>query len=177
MLRPGIATLAVLGMTSSALAFEISSPSLEGGKWEQKYLAKGCKGQDVSPALEWKDPPEGTTSFMLTLFDRDALEGFGWWHWQVLKLPAKTTGLPEGAGTKGGKGLPKGAVQAKGDLGRAGYLGPCLTAGDDPHEFVFTIYALKGEAEIEGGASPGMILADVMRETLGKASVTYTYTP
>ena len=92
------------------------------------------------------------------------------------EIPPAATGLPEGAGAKGSKGLPKGAVQGKADLGRAGYLGPCPDQGTGDHHFVFTIYALKAaEAETERDASPGMILADVMRESLGKASVTYAY--
>lgn len=169
------ALLTVNLIAGSAAAFEISSPSLAGGKWNQQHLATECGGQDVSPALEWKDAPEGTKSFFLTLFDKDALDGFGWWHWQVLRLPATATGLPEGAGSKGGKKMPKGVVQGKADLGRAGYLGPCLDKGSGPHQFVFSLYALKGPAEIEGGASPGMILADVMRETIGTATVTYPY--
>ncbi len=170
-----LAALMTASFAGSALAFEISSPSLVSGTWDQTYLAKGCGGQYVSPALEWRDAPEGTKSFVLTLFDKDALDGFGWWHWQVLRLPAAATGLAEGAGSEGGKGLPKGAIQGKADLGRAGYPGPCLKAGTGPHQFVFTLYAMKGAAEIEVGASPGMILADVMRETIGKATVTYPY--
>ena len=171
-----IATLLLLGTSGASFAFELSSPSVSDGKWEQKFLAKECNGQNLSPALSWKDAPAGTKSFALTLFDPDALDGFGWWHWQVLKIPASAAGLPEGAGTKGGKGMPKGAVQGGADLGRAGYLGPCPDQGSGVHHYVFTLYALKSaEAETERNASPGMILADVMRQSIGKASVTYTY--
>jgi Raf kinase inhibitor-like YbhB/YbcL family protein len=110
------------------------------------------------------------------MFDKDALDGFGWWHWQVLRIPANVKSLPEGAGIKAGKGLPSGAVQGKADLGRVGYLGPCPDQGTGDHHYVFTLYALKtAKAEIERDASPGMILADVMRASLGKASVAYTY--
>lgn len=174
--RTGLATLLLVSFGGSAFAFELSSPSVSDGKWDTKYLATECGGRDVSPTLSWKDPPAGTKSFALTMFDREALDGFGWWHWQVLKIPASTTGLPEGAGSKGGKGMPKGAIQGKADLGRAGYLGPCPDQGSGIHHYVFTLYALKAaEAETERNASPGMILADVMREALGKATVTYTY--
>jgi Raf kinase inhibitor-like YbhB/YbcL family protein len=174
--RLSFAAALLFGFGGSAFAFELSSSSVSDGKWDQKFLAKECEGQDVSPALSWKDAPAGTKSFALTLFDREALDGFGWWHWQVLKIPATTTGLPEGAGTKGSKGMPKGAVQGKADLGSAGYLGPCPSKGSGVHHYVFTLYALKAaEAETERNASPGMILADVMRESLGKATVTYTY--
>ena len=110
------------------------------------------------------------------MFDRDALDGFGWWHWQVLKIPASVSRLPEGAGTKAGKGMPKGVVQGKADLGRVGYLGPCSNQETGVHHIVFTVYALKtSEPEIERDASPGMILADVMRVTLEKASIILTY--
>jgi Raf kinase inhibitor-like YbhB/YbcL family protein len=174
--RLSLAALLLVGFGGSAFAFELSSPSVSDGHWDQKFLAKECDGRNVSAALSWKDPPAGTKSFVLTMFDPDALDGFGWWHWQVLKIPANATGLPEGAGTKGGKGMPKGAIQGKADLGRAGYLGPCPDQGIGVHHYVFTLYALKAaEAETERDASPGMILADVMRETLGKATVTYTY--
>lgn len=174
--RLSLAAAVFFGFGGSAFAFELSSSSVSDGKWDQKFLAKECDGQNVSPALSWKDPPAGTKSFALTLFDGEALDGFGWWHWQVLKIPATAMGLPEGAGTKGSKGMPKGAVQGKADLGSAGYLGPCPSKDSGVHHYVFTLYALKAaEAETERNASPGMILADVMRESLGKATVTYTY--
>ena len=104
------------------------------------------------------------------MFDREALDGFGWWHWQVLKIPANVTGLPEGAGTKDGKRMPKGSVQGNGDLGRVGYLGPCPDKGTGVHHYVFTPYAIKtAAAETARNASLGMILAYVMSETPDKA--------
>ena len=51
--RLGIAAAAVAGLTGSALAFEISSPSVSDGNWDQKYIADkaaGCDGQNVSIA-------------------------------------------------------------------------------------------------------------------------------
>jgi len=174
--RGAALAVALAALGSPALAFELESPSLAGGTWATKYLASECGGSNLSPALAWKDPPAGTRSFAITLFDRDALDGFGWWHWQVTRIPATATNLPEGAGSKGKPGLPKGAIQGKADLGRAFYLGPCPDQGSGAHRYVFTIYALKTAApESERDASPGMILADVMRDSLGKASVTYSY--
>src|SRR5262245_54823837 len=73
-------------LSQSAFAFDLESPSVSDGNWDKKFLAKECGGQNISPALAWKDPPAGAKSFVLTLFDRDALDGFGWWHWQVLKI-------------------------------------------------------------------------------------------
>jgi Raf kinase inhibitor-like YbhB/YbcL family protein len=111
---------------------------------------------------------------MLTVYDPDGLgNGIGWWHWQVWNIPPKVTGLPEGAGSKSGKELPKGAVQGKGDLGRVGYLRPCPQPGSGVDHYVITLYAMK-EARLhtEPGASPTMM---AMGEALDKATVTYTY--
>jgi phosphatidylethanolamine-binding protein (PEBP) family uncharacterized protein len=112
------------GVATSAFAFEVSSASVSDGNWDKKFVADkagGCDGQNLSIALAWKDPPAGTKSYMLTMYDPDALGGgVGWWHWQVWNIPPTATGLPEGAGAKDGKGLPRGTVQGKGDLGRTG---------------------------------------------------------
>ena len=39
-----------------------------------------CDGFDMSPALSWTAPPEGTQSFALILDDPDAPRGT-WVHW------------------------------------------------------------------------------------------------
>jgi len=166
-------------LAGPAAAFEISSPSVSDGKWDNKYIADtaGCTGQNVSVALEWKDPPAGTQSYLLTMYDPDALgNGVGWWHWIVWNIPASATGLPEGAGAKEKNGLPKGAVQGRGDIGQREYLGPCPSPGTGPHRYVFTIYALKtAKLETERGSTNTMKLADAMGVALGSASVTYHY--
>ena len=45
----------------------------------QVYNAFGCTGGNVSPSLAWKNPPPGTQSFAVTVFDPDAPTGSGWW--------------------------------------------------------------------------------------------------
>ena len=92
------------GVATSAFAFEVSSASVSDGNWDKKFVADkagGCDGQNLSIALAWKDPPAGTKSYMLTMYDSDTLgSGVGWWHWQVWNIPP--TGRP---------GFPKAPVR------------------------------------------------------------------
>ena len=101
----------------------------------------GCAGGNVSPQLSWTDPPAGTKSLALTMFDPDAPTGSGFWHWLALNLPADLRELPAGAGTPGGA-MPDGSVQARNDYGFVGYGGPCPPQGDHPHRYLFTLYAV-----------------------------------
>ncbi len=96
-----------------------------------------CEGEDLSPALEWKDAPAETRSFVLLCEDPDAPAGT-WHHWAAYDIPADRTALAEGAGTRQDAGLP----QAINDFGRAGYGGPCPPRGHGPHHYQFRLLAL-----------------------------------
>ncbi|MBI1976506.1 MAG: YbhB/YbcL family Raf kinase inhibitor-like protein [Candidatus Omnitrophica bacterium] len=97
-----------------------------------------CEGKDLSPALQWMDPPAGMKSFALISDDPDAPMGT-WVHWVVWNLPADLRGLPEGV-AKEAK-LPDGTAQGITDFGRTGYGGPCPPPGK-PHRYFFKLYAL-----------------------------------
>lgn len=97
-----------------------------------------CEGEDLSPALRWSDPPNGTKSFALISDDPDAPAGT-WVHWVLWNLPAETHELPEGIPTD--PKLSNGAMQGMTDFGRSGYGGPCPPPGK-PHRYFFKLYAL-----------------------------------
>ncbi|WP_292332498.1 YbhB/YbcL family Raf kinase inhibitor-like protein [Mesorhizobium sp.] len=177
-LRLGFTMLALVAFATQAQAFEISSPSVSDGKWNAKYLGDkaGCGGKSVSIALAWKDPPAGTKSYALTMFDTDANGGKGFWHWLAWNIPASAKGLDEGAGAEGGKRMPKGSVLGKGGVGRAGYFGPCPPPGSGQHHYVFTLYALGDKTlRIPDNPLPDMVSVAAKSSALGEATVTYTY--
>jgi Raf kinase inhibitor-like YbhB/YbcL family protein len=138
------------------------------------YNGMGCNGQNISPALQWSNPPAGTKSFAVTAYDPDAPTGSGWWHWVMYNIPAGTTGLPAGAGN--GRNAPRGSAQGQTDFGTKGYGGPCPPVGDKPHHYHFTVFALKvDKLDLPGNATAAMVGYNLNANKLGTARVTALY--
>ncbi|HZQ60177.1 MAG TPA: YbhB/YbcL family Raf kinase inhibitor-like protein [Casimicrobiaceae bacterium] len=144
---------------------------------EQVYNGFGCTGGNVSPSMTWHNVPAGTKSFAVTVFDPDAPTGSGWWHWVMFNIPASAGSLPKNAGDPASGKAPAGAVQSRNDFGKAGYGGPCPPAGDRPHRYIFTVFALKVDT-LQGAdenASPAMIGFMINANQVAKASIQATY--
>lgn len=105
-----------------------------------------CDGEGISPPVEWSGGPSAQ-EYALTVIDRDA-PGGEFVHWVVFGIPPATTASAEGS-------VPAGGVQGVNELGETGYAGPCPPAGDSPHRYVFTVYALGpgGSDGLAAGAS------------------------
>ncbi len=133
----------------------------------------GCTGGNLSPALSWSGAPEGTQSFILTLYDPDAPTGSGWWHWTVVNIPAGVTELPAGASPDT---LPAGAVEGRTDFGSPGYGGACPPEGAAPHRYVFTLYAMpEASLPLDAGSSGAMVGFYAHAMALDRAELTVTY--
>lgn len=173
-----IASLLALPLAAHADAFRLSSDSMADGKplsLKQVYRGFGCEGGNVSPQVWWSGAPLGTKSFAITAYDPDAPTGSGWWHWTVANLPASVHSLPEGAGSQGGS-LPPGAVQGRTDYGESRFGGACPPAGDKPHRYQFTVWALKiDKLPIDANASGALVGFMLNANALGKAQLTATY--
>jgi Raf kinase inhibitor-like YbhB/YbcL family protein len=167
---------ALLFCSAFSVAGELSlrSPSIKPGarlEAAQVYNGFGCEGKNISPALKWSGAPKGTKSFAVTVYDPDAPTGSGWWHWVVLNLPATLSALPEGAGDVSGATLPAGARQVRTDFGSAAFGGACPPAGDKPHRYIFTVYALKTEKiDIPADATAALAGFMIHANQIGKAS-------
>jgi Raf kinase inhibitor-like YbhB/YbcL family protein len=97
-----------------------------------------CDGEDLSPPLEWSDPPLGTRSFALLCDDPDA-PGGTWHHWAAYDIPADLTQLSQGAAHHAQRHSFK---QATNDFQRLGYGGPCPPRRHGPHHYHFRLLAL-----------------------------------
>jgi len=168
----------LIPLSAQAGDFRLTSPTIKSGvlTQEQEYNGFGCTGANQSPALNWTPGPEGTKSYALTLYDPDAPTGSGWWHWVVYNIPASVTELPADAGNADGKLLPQGAVQGRTDYGTHAFGGACPPKGDEPHHYIFTVYALKTDKlDIPPEASAALIGFMIHGNSLGKAIFTARY--
>jgi Raf kinase inhibitor-like YbhB/YbcL family protein len=173
-----LALTCAIGAAAADGGFRLQSPTVAPDSMlsnDQVYSGFGCSGKNISPALTWKDAPRATKSFAVTVYDPDAPTGSGWWHWVVYNIPANVTELPAGAGNAGGK-LPAGAMQGHTDFGTSGFGGACPPAGDKPHRYIFTVYALKSEKiSVPDEASAAMVGFMIHSNALAKASLTARY--
>jgi Raf kinase inhibitor-like YbhB/YbcL family protein len=136
----------------------------------------GCTGANQSPALSWRGAPEGAKSYAVGLFDPDAMQGRGFWHWLMVNIPASTTSLSRDAGKNDGSRLPVGAAQIRNGFRAQGYSGSCPPPTDEPHGYVMTVYALKvARLEVPADATSPAMLAAIEANSLGKAALTYHF--
>jgi Raf kinase inhibitor-like YbhB/YbcL family protein len=136
----------------------------------------GCTGGNQSPALRWSGAPAGTKSYAVALFDPDAMQGRGFWHWLMVNIPAGTTSLSRDAGKNDGSRLPAGAAQIRNGFRVAGYSGSCPPPTDEPHGYVMTVFALRVTSlNVPDDATSPMMLAAIETNILGKASLTYHF--
>ncbi len=160
--------------------FSLSSPEIKPGatiKNEQVFSGFGCTGGNVSPTLEWKNPPKDTKSFALLVHDPDApTGGAGWWHWVLINIPANVNKLESGAGAADGSKLPAGASQISTDFGGPGWGGPCPPVGHKPHHYNFTLHALKvDKLELPAGATASLAGFMINANSIGKTTLTGMY--
>jgi Raf kinase inhibitor-like YbhB/YbcL family protein len=134
-----------------------------------------CHGENLSPPLDWNQPPPGTQSLALILDDPDAVDvvGYVYDHWLVFNLPPETLGLPEGIGR--GSDLPEGSAQGMNSAFNRRYDGPCPPDGQT-HDYVFTLYALDTVLDVDAGAKKEELLAVMEGHMLTTTQLVGPYT-
>ena len=130
-----------------------------------------CDGENVSPPLEWSDPPKGTESFALISDDPDA-PGGTWVHWILYNIPADARALPEAISAV--DKLSDGSRHGENSFGRLDYGGPCPPGGT--HRYFFKLYALDVALDLEPGVKKETLLQTMEGHILEQVELMGTYT-
>ena len=148
-------------------AFRLSSPQFaDNARLEPKNAGNfaknsNCTGQNVSPALQWTNPPDKTRSYAIIWDDQAGRNGLGVSHAVIYGIPASVTSFAEGelaAQPPGGR-----FVAGKNILGMH-WLGPCSPKGNAPQHYVMTLIA----TDLEPGAlAPGLTRAELLKALEG----------
>ena len=128
------------------------------------------ESEDVSPALVWTAPPEGTQGYALICHDPDAPlikpGTYGYVHWVLYNIPAGVSELPEDvSGYTGGMN----------DFGNTQYGGPMPPEGHGTHRYFFWLFALSNAAELPAGLSMWQLLENIESDVLGMNRLMGTY--
>jgi Raf kinase inhibitor-like YbhB/YbcL family protein len=160
-----------------AQTFTLRSNELGGQATEQQiFNGFGCNGKNLSPQLFWENPPAGTKSFAVTMYDPDAPTGSGWWHWLIFDIPATTKELKSGAGNISLNLSPTGSIQSITDFKTQGYGGPCPPEGSKPHRYIITVYALNTDKlGLDATANPALVGFMLEQNAIEKASIIFYY--
>jgi len=162
---------------NKAEGFLLTSQDIQGQlSDEQVFSGFGCSGKNISPQLAWKNAPQGTKSFAITVYDPDAPTGSGWWHWLIFDIATSVNQLDKGAGGSDRSKAPKGSIQTITSFGQAGFGGACPPQGDKPHRYILTVYALKVEKlGLDDKAVPALVGYYLNVNQLAKASIIAYY--
>lgn len=147
----------------------------------QVYKGYGCNGGNTSPALRWRNTPQGTKSFVVTVYNPDAPTGSGWWHWVIFNIPAHVTQLKRDAENLDKKLTPAGSIQSVTDWGHPGFGGACPPKGEY-HSHVFNVYALDIKKAgmdpnnmLDAKSTPAMLGCLIADHIIAKASLVAYY--
>ncbi|MFF2550156.1 YbhB/YbcL family Raf kinase inhibitor-like protein [Nocardia sp. NPDC058058] len=158
--------------------FTVTSGDITAGEplhLDQVSALGGAGGKDISPQLSWSGFPAETKSFTVTVYDPDAPTASGFWHWVVANIPAGTTSLETGQGSKGGN-LPEGAVVLRNDAGLHEYTGAFPPAGHGPHRYFVVVHAVGvDKLEVDESASPAYLGFNLFLNAIGRATLIGTH--
>ena len=124
-----------------------------------------CDGASKSPEVEWKDVPDGTKSFALSLWhiapDQEKS------YWVVYNIPATTTKIEKNAHGNGTLG--------QNDRRKAAY-DPMCSKGPGVKEYHITVYALSAELKLSANeVNRAKLLEAIKGVTLAEGTLDFQY--
>ena len=170
----GVASLLAVPVARAADVLTLTSPAIQDNgalatknACSDKQRSPNCVGENVSPPLAWTNPPEGTKSFALLLFDPEGRAPAGVSHMVVYGIPASATGFAEGELSRPSDKF----VGGKSTMGKAIYTGPGTLPNTDWHHYTWTLIATDLDPK---ALQPGLTREDLAVALKGHVKQ-YTY--
>jgi Raf kinase inhibitor-like YbhB/YbcL family protein len=130
-------------------------------------------GANISPALNWTQPPPGTAELVLIVQDPDVPFGKPATHALTLGIDPPRSGIPENALTNPSP-VP-GIRHGKGAMGKRGWAGPLPPRSHGPHTYAFQLFALDQATSLPASCTVDDTLAAIKGHVLGRARLDGTY--
>lgn len=153
--------------------FTLSSPAFDHGAPIPDRHRGHVFGANVSPALEWTQPPAETQELVLIVQDPDVPFGKAATHALTVGIDPALRGIPENA-LADPSPIP-GLRHGKGALGHRGWAGPMPVRSHGPHSYVFQLFALDRRLDLPGTFTLADALAAMGGHILGRARLDGTY--
>ena len=147
-----------------AADFVLTSPAFKNN--QRIPVLYTCDGKNISPKLEWANPPPKTASFALTLYSPDSVVGV-YHNWVIYNIPATYTSLAEGIS----KDLPDNIANAMNSAGDSIYRGPC-PPDTGLHHYSFELYALDAEVDLSEASDLDEIIRILNKHKISSAVLT-----
>ena len=126
----------IFSLTSATFKDSTMMPKNAANSTANAPTNPNCVGENVSPALNWSNPPAGTKSFAIFMFDPEGRPPGGVSHWVAYGIPASVTGFAEGEVSKPSDKYVGGTSLMK----LPNYFGPCTPPGPI-HHYTLTLMA------------------------------------
>jgi Raf kinase inhibitor-like YbhB/YbcL family protein len=171
--------LLITSLPAFAGTLTLSSNDIAQGEFmdkKQEFNGFGCSGSDLSPHLKWSNAPKGTKSFAITAYDPDAPTGSGWWHWQLINIPANISESATNAGSAKEDLAPAGSTQIKNDYGVRGFGGACPPEGHGVHHYRFKVHAISiAKLDLPEDASGALVGYMINANTIESSTIESLY--
>ena len=148
------------------MGFALTEMQVKSDAFEQDGLILSRftgEGKNVSPALFWTNPPQGTKAFSVICHDPDAplvssRGTYGFVHWVLYNIPGNVSRLDEAT-----EFYTNGVT----DLGQAHYTGPMPPNGHGLHNYYFWVLALNEALSLEPGLTMWQLLEKIEPHLIG----------
>ena len=153
--------------------FALTSPAFEHDAPIPETYRGRMRGPNISPALVWTTPPNGTAELVLIVQDPDVPIGKPATHALTIGIDPALGSIPENGLTD--PSPISGLKHGKGALGRRGWAGPLPPRSHGPHSYVFQLVALNSQLELPEKFTLADTLDAISGHVIARARLDGTY--